>query len=53
MQPPQAPQQIIDQAQRQAQQSGQEELPRLGGDRQLHQPKSRAKKPPASRAASS
>lgn len=48
-----AAQHIVKQAQPDPQGHRLQELPRLGRDRQLHQPKSRAKKPPASRAESS
>ena len=51
--PTDAPQQVVTHAQSQAKGQGQEEFPPLGADRQLHQPKSRAKKLPASRALSS
>jgi len=51
--PPERTEQIIQKACRNSQKYGQEKLQPLYTDRQSHQPKSRAKKPPASRAVSS
>lgn len=45
--------QIVHKTQRQTQSHGKEKFRALNADRQRHQPKSRAKKPPASRALSS
>lgn len=50
---PEGAEQIIQKACRDPQHYGQEKFQPLYADRQRHQPKSRAKKPPASRAVSS
>lgn len=46
VEPPDSPQQVIESAQSKAQNQRQQKLPALDADRQLHQPKSRAKKLP-------
>ncbi len=51
--PTEGTKQIVHETQRQTQSHGKEKFRALNADRQRHQPKSRAKKPPASRALSS
>ncbi len=51
--PPKGAEQIVHKTQCQSQKDGKKKLQTLNADRQRHQPKSRAKKPPASRGLSS